>query len=110
MVIGLDRYLFTEEKNEAIIYQDEVLQRLVKKDNSGRVSPLDEVRRLANREYSIYKSKIVELNRLLNNKIILSSFDEITIDTLKELESASNISLDQIENLHKKLRLFSRKQ
>lgn len=106
MVIGLDRYLFTEEKNEAVLYQDEVLQRLVKKENSGRVSPLDEVRRLANREYSIYKSKIVELNRVLNNKIILSAFDEITIDTLKELESASNISLEQIENLHNKVETF----
>jgi predicted ATPase len=106
IVIGLDRYLFTEEKNEVVLYQDEVFQRLVKKEISGRVSPLNEVRRLANQEYSIYKSKIVELSRDLNNKIILSAFDEITIDTLKELENASNISLEQIENLHKKVETF----
>lgn len=106
MVIGLDRYLFTEEKNELVIYSEEGMQRLISKDNSSKTSPLDEVRKLANREYSIYKNKIVELNRILNNKIMLSAFDEITPATVKELESASNISLEQIEGLHSKVESF----
>lgn len=106
MVIGLDRYLFTEEKNEVVIYTDDGMQRLVAKDNSSKASPLDEVRRLANREYNIYKNKIVDLNRILNNKIMLSAFDEITQATVKELESASNISLEQVEGLHRKVETF----
>ncbi|MBK7680424.1 MAG: AAA family ATPase [Chitinophagaceae bacterium] len=57
MVIGLDRYLFTEEKNEVVIYTEEGMQRLVSKNPSNKSSPLDEVRRLANREYNIYKNK-----------------------------------------------------
>jgi len=106
MVIGLDRHLFTEEKNEVMIYSDERLQRIVSKENSNKSSPLDEVRRLANMEYSIYKTKIVDLNRVLNNKIMLSAFDEITQATVKELESASNISLEQVEGLHRKVENF----
>ncbi|MBK9938682.1 MAG: AAA family ATPase [Chitinophagaceae bacterium] len=106
MVIGLDRYLFTEEKNEVVIYTEEGMQRLVSKNPSNKSSPLDEVRRLANREYNIYKNKLVDLNRVLNNKIMLSAFDEITQTTVKELETASNISLEQIEGLHKKVESF----
>jgi predicted ATPase len=106
MVIGLDRYLFTEEKNDMVIYADDGLQRIISKDNISKASPLDEVRRLANREYNIYKNKIVDLNRILNNKIMLSAFDEITQATVKELETASNISLEQVEGLHRKVESF----
>jgi len=108
MVIGLDRYLFTEEKNELVIYTDEGMQRLITKDNASKASPLDEVRRLANREYNIYKNKIVDLNKVLNNKIMLSAFDEITQATVKELESVSNISTEQVEALHRKVETFFR--
>ncbi|MBK7680425.1 MAG: hypothetical protein IPJ29_13665 [Chitinophagaceae bacterium] len=48
----------------------------------------------------------MDLNRVLNNKIMLSAFDEITQTTVKELETASNISLEQIEGLHKKVESF----
>lgn len=106
IVVGLDRYLFTEEKNELVLYTDEGMQRLLSKETSGKLSPLDEVRKLANREYSIYKNKLVDLNRVLNNKIMLSAFDEITQATVRELESASNISLEQVEGLHKKVENF----
>jgi predicted ATP-dependent endonuclease of OLD family len=103
VVIGLDRYLFTEEKNEVVILNDDVLQRLVTKDSVGKTSPLDEVRKLANREYSIFKNKIVDLNSILNNKIMLSAFDEITSASLDELENISIVSVEQVDNLHKKV-------
>jgi predicted ATP-dependent endonuclease of OLD family len=106
VVIGLDRYLFTEEKNEVIVLNDDIIQRLVTKDNIGKTSPLDEVRKLANREYSIFKNKILELNSKLNNKIMLSAFDEITSESLEELINISIVSIEQVESLHKKVETF----
>ncbi|BDA78592.1 hypothetical protein LPTSP3_g15220 [Leptospira kobayashii] len=104
VAIGLDRHLFTEKKDEVIIFNDKT--RLFTNENSGEVSPLDEVRNLANKEYNIYRNKIVNLNGILNNKIMMSAFDEITLDSLSELENISIITIQQVENLHKKVETF----
>lgn len=106
IVIGLDRYLFTEEQDEYVLYHDDLKQRVFKEKANKNINPLDEVRRLANREYSIYKNKLVELNKSIVNKMVLSSFEEITPASLGELNQIKDISIDQIRRLKNKVYEF----
>ena len=99
IVIGLDRNLFTEEGDEISYIEDHngaVRKRLANK-NQGIKSPLEKVMRLSGSEYMRYKNKILDLNRRLNDKIMLSSFEEtVTHDTINEILKSPKIKSKRI--------------
>lgn len=108
IVIGLDRNLYTEEGNE-ISYIEDPMMGFRKKINNKRPisSPLEKVMRLSSSEYIHYKNKILELNKRLNDKIMLSSFDEtLTLDNISEILKSPKISLKQVESLEIKVREY----
>lgn len=104
IIIGLDRNLYTEEGNEiSYVEENGIVRKRV--NNISKKSPLDKVVRLSGLEYTKYKNKILDLNKRLNDKIMLSSFDEtITVDNINELLSSPKISIRQVESLEIKVR------
>lgn len=106
VIIGLDRNLYTEEGNEITYIEENGMIR--KRLNSiGKRSPLEKVMRLSGGEYSRYKNRILDLNRRLNDKIMLSSFeDTISLENINELLSAPKISIKQVESLEIKVKEY----
>ena len=106
VIIGLDRNLYTEEGNDISYVEENGIIR--KRLNSiGKRSPLDKVMRLSGSEYSRYKNRILDLNRRLNDKIMLSSFeDTISIENINELLDAPRISLKQVQSLEIKVKEY----
>lgn len=106
IIIGLDRNLYTEEGNEISFVDDnEVIRKRL--NVFSKKSPLDKVIRLSSGEYSRYKNLILDLNKRLNEKIILSSFDEtIRLDNINELLNSPKISLKQVESLEVKVKEY----
>lgn len=106
IIIGLDRNLYTEEGNEISYIEDNgmIRKRII---NQNKKSPLDKVMRLSSSEYSRYKNRILDLNKRLNDKIMLSSFEEtMTLDNINELLNAPKISLKQVESLEIKVKEY----
>ncbi|WP_026897645.1 AAA family ATPase [Daejeonella oryzae] len=102
IVIGLDRNLFTEEGDEITYLEDSdrVIRKRFSPKGQGIKSPLEKVMRLSSTEYMRFKNKILDLNRRLNDKIMLSSFDEtLTRDSISEILKSPKISLKQVESL-----------
>ena len=106
IIIGLDRNLYTEEGNEiSFIEENGIIRKRI--NNISKKSPLDKVIRLSGIEYSRYKNKILDLNKRLNDKIMLSSFDEtITVDNINELLATPKINIKQVESLEIKVREY----
>jgi len=106
IVIGLDRNLFTEEGNEISFVEDDNgrLRQKITSQTKNK-SPLDKVMRLSGMEYMSYKNKILDLNKRLNDKIMLSSFEEtLTLDNLSEILESPKIPLRQVESLEIKVK------
>jgi predicted ATPase len=106
VVIGLDRNLYTEEGNEIAILEDSQgrIRKSLRKNTDKLKSPLEKVIELSSQEYVKYRNLILELNKKLNDKIMLSSFDEPMTETiLGELLRAPKISSKQIEALEEKV-------
>ncbi len=104
IVIGLDRNLFTEEGDE-ITYLEDSKGILRKRGQKNIKSPLDKVLNLSGNEYMRYKNQILDLNKRLNDKIMLSSFDEtLTHESLQDIVKSPKISLNQVESLEIKVK------
>lgn len=109
IVIGLDRNIYTEEGNEVSYIEDPLVgfRKKISNNKSLILSPLEKVMRLSSSEYVHYKNKILELNKRLNDKIMLSSFDEtLTLEKIGELLKSPKISLKQVESLEIKVREY----
>ncbi|KGE16078.1 AAA family ATPase [Sphingobacterium deserti] len=106
IVIGLDRNLYTEEGNDVAYVEDKgVLRRRL--SSRGKKSPLERVIRLSSAHYARYKNRILELNKRLNDKIMLSSFDEtLTIENINELLHEPKINLRQVQSLEVKVKEY----
>ncbi|WP_282071303.1 ATP-binding protein [Polaribacter atrinae] len=106
IVIGLDRNLFTEEGEDISYIEDDNGRFRKRVVNQKKVaSPLDKVMRLSGMEYMSYKNKILDLNKRLNDKIMLSSFEEtLTLENLHELLESPKIPLKQVELLEIKVK------
>ena len=106
IVIGLDRNLFTEEGEEISYVEDDngrIRKRVANQKKTS--SPLDKVMRLSGMEYMNYKNKILDLNKRLNDKIMLSSFEEtLTLESLSELLESPKIPLKHVESLEIKVK------
>lgn len=106
IIIGLERTLFTEEDGE-IAYLQDSNGRLRKQISNKEIAknPLDVVERLSTVEYMKYKNRILDLSKRLNDKIMLSSFEEtLTHDNLSEILAAPKISLRQVQSLEIKVK------
>jgi predicted ATPase len=80
-IIGLDRNLYSEE-SDSIYLEDNYRNKLLKKNTSANVSPLDRVKDIINREYRKQKNSILNLTNDLKNHLMLSTFDgSITIES-----------------------------
>jgi predicted ATPase len=109
IVIGLDRNLFTEEGEEVSYLEDHngVIRKRLSNKSQGVKSPLEKVMRLSGSEYMRFKNKILDLNRRLNDKIMLSSFEEtVTGDTINEILKSPKIPLKQVESLEIKVKEY----
>lgn len=109
VVIGLDRHLYTAEGNEIAFVEDSagrISKNYIGKTKQGN-KPLDNVIKLAGTEFLKYRNSIIDLNKRLNDKIMLSSFDDtLTSDSLQEILSAPKITLKQISSLEIKVRTY----
>jgi predicted ATPase len=95
IVIGLDRFL--QEKNESERKRNP-LGTPEKKD------PIDNVKSIANREYSLYQSKMLTLNSSLNEKIMMAPFNNVyKQDQLNELMGQPIIAKKQLSDLEFKI-------
>lgn len=106
IVIGLDRNLYTEEGNELAFVEDSLgrIRKSLRKNLEKSKSPLEKVIELSSQEYVKYRNLILELNKKLNDKIMLSSFDEpLTEQNLQELFQAPKITFKQVETLEEKV-------
>lgn len=102
IIIGLDRNLFTNESDEL----KHLLESNRKTSDDYELSkmPLKKVIELTRKHYGVFRTRILDLNIRLNNKIMLSSFDEIYNDeNISELFNANKISLRQVELLEGKV-------
>lgn len=106
VVIGLDRNLYTEDGNEINLIENQngrVVKSYIEKSKNVN-DPLDDVVELASSEFTKYRNRIMDLNKTLNEKIVLSSFhDTLTHDTLNDILSAPKITLKQISSLEIKV-------
>ena len=109
VVIGLDRTLFTEEGNEISFIEDHNgnVRKNLLKANQRVQSPLEKVMKLSGTEYMLFKNRILDLNKRLNDKIMLSSFEEtVTHETINEILNSPKIPLKQVESLEVKVKEY----
>lgn len=95
IVIGLDRFL--KDKNESENKRN-------RRGIPEKTNPLSNVKEIANREYSIYRSRMLTLNSDLNEKIMMASFNKVyKQDQLNELIAKPMISKKQLTDLETKI-------
>lgn len=95
IVIGLDRFL--QEKNES--ERKKIPHGFLEKKD-----PIENVKSIANREYSLYQSKMLTLNSSLNEKIMMAPFNKVyKQDQLNELMGQPIITKKQLTDLEYKI-------
>lgn len=110
IVIGLDRNLYTEESNKLELIEDRTsIIRHRKQRPSNLGTPLIKVKKLSSLQYAHYKNIIFDLNKRLNDKIMLSSFEEtLTQKNLEDTLASPKLTLDQVQNLEIKVKEYFR--
>ncbi len=73
-IIGLDRYIYTEETPD-LIYYENGKERTIRNRARKSSSPLDRVKEIINKEYRKRKNAILNLTNGLKNQLMLSTFD-----------------------------------
>lgn len=95
IVIGLDRFLQDKNENE----RKREPRGLLEKKN-----PIENVKAIANREISLYRSKMLTLNSSLNEKIMMASFNKVyKQEQLNELMEKPIITKKQLIDLERKI-------
>jgi len=105
IIIGLDRQLYIEDDKELRIQRrsGSVLDQRPKK----QIAPLNKVKTVLNNEYNTYRNQVLKQNSLLNEKIMLSSFDQIfTKSKINELVTAQRPAASSIDSLRGKVIKF----
>lgn len=104
-IIGLDRNLYTEEK-EHIYIEDPARGRITRRNSGLNISPLDRVKEIVNREYRKKKNSILNLTNNLKNHLMLSTFDgSITLNSFTS-GIRSKLNLTQIEDAEQRVREY----
>ncbi len=101
-IIGLDRNLYTEEK-EHIYVEDNLRRRVIKRSAISSTSPLDRVKEIVNTEYRKRKNSILNLTDDMKNHLMLSTFDgSITLESFTK-GIKYKLNLDQIKNAEQRV-------
>ena len=108
IVIGLDRNLFTEEK-EHVYVEDNIKRRVVRRNSISNISPLDRVKDIVNTEYRKRKNSILNLTDDMKNHLMLSTFDgSITIESFTK-GIKYKLNLTQIQNAEQRVNEYFNK-
>lgn len=113
IVIGLDRQLYTQEGEELRVQADLIYnpatQKALKRDKMHSQSPLEKVKQLLNKEYNLYRNKVLSLNRSLNEKVMLSAFDDIlTSHNIDNILSERQPTIETVDLLKQQVINFIR--
>jgi predicted ATP-dependent endonuclease of OLD family len=107
IVIGLDRRLYIKTNDRLYVnakFVGDIKEDIDVDDENFEMSPLDNVRALLNFEYNTYRNNALILNSKLNEKIMVSAFDEIfTKDNIATLSASPKPSIESIELVKKKV-------
>ncbi|MES2651087.1 MAG: AAA family ATPase [Bacteroidota bacterium] len=104
MIIGLDRTLYTSKNKEIIVEEQEFARRESSEAHNKITTPLQMVSMLLQRQYAVHTGELLKLNRVLNETILLSSFEKIyTTEQIAEDLSAPTPALDEIKNVRNKV-------
>lgn len=101
-IIGLDRNLYSEEADHVYV-EESYRNKLLQKNTSQNISPLDRVKDIINKEYRKSKNSILNLTSNLKNHLMLSTFDgSITIESFTS-GIRHKLNIVQIENAEKRV-------
>lgn len=93
--IGLNRNLISNISND---------KKLDNNNNNVKISWVEEI---AKEHYSKYRTRIINLNKKLNNSIMISAFDKIYSETeLKDILSKETPSKETIDRLKEKIIIY----
>lgn len=102
-IIGLDRNLYAEEK-EQIFIEENVRIKNAKRNTNTNLSPLDRVKEIVNKEYRKRKNEILNLTNDLKNHLMLSTFDgSVTKSALLLSEPKTRLDLNTIQNVEQRV-------
>ncbi|MCK9390823.1 MAG: AAA family ATPase [Syntrophales bacterium] len=102
VIVGLDRNLYIEEKEEKIFLDPQHKIRVSRKPEIIRTSPLNIVKDLVNTSYRKRKNEILNLTNNLKNHLMFSAFEGIiTMDSLSS-GLKQKLSVNQIESVEKR--------
>lgn len=103
IVIGLDRNLYVQEGDEVSLQEgiSKIKKSTLRKEKLiNNYSPLERVKSLLSIEHNLYRNNVLMLYSTLNEKIMLSAFDEIFTKTnIETLIKSPKPSIDTIEIL-----------
>lgn len=74
IVVGLDRYLYTEEDD--VVYYEKDKRRKVISNNRKSDTPIKRVKEIVNEQYRKAQSEVLKLTNDLKNHLMLSTFNE----------------------------------
>jgi predicted ATP-dependent endonuclease of OLD family len=106
VIIGLDRYIYTEEGSSVRIQDEKLFStsgKIIKRKQNVS-SPIDNVVSILNKEYNNYRNVVLKLYGSLNEKIMLSAFDDIiTSKNIMKWLSRTRPTIDKINLLEKQV-------
>lgn len=105
MIIGLDRTLYTSKNRQIMVDGREFP--IYENENNRKQTPLQIVSKLLENQYSIHNSELLKINRVLNETILLSSFDKVyTEDVAYEVLNSPVPSAMELKVLEEKVIQF----
>jgi predicted ATPase len=107
LAIGLDRQLYTEE-GKSKSYQRDPNTQFETGTSELRPSPLDHVRELLTTQNAHYRSQVIQQYKGLSEKIMLSTFEQISSTSIEGLLKATKPSLETLSRLEQKVIAFLR--
>jgi predicted ATP-binding protein involved in virulence len=102
IVIGLDRYIFVEEKRDKLFIETQ--EGRITRDTEIPMSPLGRVKELANTSYRKSKNEILNLTNNLKNHLMLSAFEDIISQNSINIGLKQNLTINQIESAEKRFK------
>jgi predicted ATPase len=105
IIIGLDRTLYTTKNRQTMVDRRDYLS--FEESNGRKLTPLQIVSKLLESQYAIHNSELLKLNRILNETILLSSFDKVyTKDKAFEVLNQPVPSALELKDLEEKVIQF----
>jgi predicted ATP-dependent endonuclease of OLD family len=91
VILGLDRTLVRTVRDPGLLRQQ------------APASSVEQLQDLANQNYNIYQSRIVDLNNRLRDQIVISAFD---VNRLRSSRKSPHITIQQIEQCRRRFTAY----